>query len=67
MNKQKSEQVKNQVNNIVSGNIVNTIFGWQGTVIRVVERMYAFGQGVHVRRNSDNKRFSISPNDIESH
>jgi len=64
MNKNKKDAISVRLDTVVSGDIVNTVWGWRGTVIKVVEKMYKFGQGLHVRRD-DGKMFSISPNDIE--
>lgn len=49
-----------------AGQVVDTWFGWYGTITLIDERLFKFGQGVDIIRHDDLACFSISPNDIRT-
>ena len=49
---------------LAAGQVVDTWFGWSGTITLIDERLFKFGQGVDIIRHDDMGCFSISPNDV---
>ena len=59
-----NESSMNDHTMLSAGQTINTCFGWSGKIESIQEWNFRHGQGVTVRRLSDNKIFSIHPNDV---
>ena len=56
----------NDANRLLSvGTMVDTVFDWEGVIEKIEPEKYKFGQGLTVRRLTDDAIFSICPMDIK--
>jgi len=66
MTKVSNEEQSNNANVLLSvGTMVDTVFGWEAVIEKIDESKYKFGQGLTVKRLTDDAIFSICPADIK--
>ena len=59
------ESINNANQSLSVGTMVETVFGWEGVIEKIEPDKYVFGQGLTVKRLTDNSIFSICPMDIK--